>query len=61
MYQLAGQIPTPILAEMLGLSPNPAVRWAPPRNKEVAAWANVTLGVDRLPHRSHSRCRSRAT
>lgn len=28
MYQLAAEIPTPILAEMLGLNPNTAVRWA---------------------------------
>ena len=28
MFQLAGEIPTPILAEILGLSPHTATRWA---------------------------------
>lgn len=28
MFQLAGEIPTPILAEILGLSAHTAVRWA---------------------------------
>ena len=28
MFQLAGEIPTPILAEMLGLSTQTATRWA---------------------------------
>ena len=28
MFQLASQIPTPILAEILGVAPKTAVRWA---------------------------------
>jgi hypothetical protein len=28
MFQLAAEIPTPILADLLGLTPNTATRWA---------------------------------
>lgn len=28
MFQLAGQIPTPVLASILGLGDNTAIRWA---------------------------------
>jgi hypothetical protein len=38
MFQLAASMPTPILAEVLGLAPNPATRWAALASRDWSAY-----------------------
>jgi hypothetical protein len=49
MYLLAAEIPTPILAEMLGLSPNTAVRWAALAARDWAQYTAVRRTAQPLP------------
>ena len=56
MFQLAGEIPTPILADILGLSPQTAVRWAALAARD---WSQYTAmrrhDGPKIPALSHGR------